>query len=126
MDFVQVFAALLTKVFIWRALGAEDADTCTMLPDLADIALYKETCDIFGELNGSENVGVGSLDRWSTGIVLGATKAADGFVLLLWKLVTGCHYVKNVLFRSLLDLVVMIALSSSAEECVVKILQWLG
>ena len=40
--FVEVFPALLAEILVWGALGTKNADTSTVLPDLADITRSEE------------------------------------------------------------------------------------
>lgn len=122
MDFVQVLATLFAKIFIGRALGAEDADTGAMLPDFANIALNEEAGNVFSELNGGKEVGVGPIYGRATRIVFGATETANCLILFL-EVIASIHHVKIIWLRSLIDLVVLAAFSSSGEEGVVEIFE---
>lgn len=73
MNPVEVFSTLLAKVFIRRALCAEDADARAVLPDLTDITLNEEASNIFSEFNGSKEVCVWAVERGAAGIVLRLT-----------------------------------------------------
>jgi hypothetical protein len=83
VDFVKIFPALLTKVFFGRTLGTEDADTSSMLPYFANIALHKKPSNVFCEFDRSEEVGVGTVDGRAAGVVLAATYAPNCLVLLV-------------------------------------------
>lgn len=83
MNLVKVFAALLAKILVWGALGAENAQAGTVLPDLADITLNKEAGNILCKLDASKNVGVGAVYGRPTWVLFRATDAPNSLVLFI-------------------------------------------
>jgi hypothetical protein len=81
--FVEVFPALLAEILVWGALGTKNADTSTVLPDLADITLNEEASNIFCEIHITEELGVRTLEGGLSRVLVGTTDAPHSLVLLL-------------------------------------------
>lgn len=88
---VKVAPTLLTKVLFWTRLLVLDSDTTTMLPDLANVALYEEACQVVGEVTRSwdfivngvldARLGVLLARRREAGIVFETTDAANRLIV---------------------------------------------
>lgn len=92
VNFVKIFAALLAKVFIRGALGAEYADAGAVLPNFANVALNEEACNVFGEFNSVKEFGIRAIHKWTSRIFFRATRTPDGLVLFVEDAVTAiCH-----------------------------------
>jgi hypothetical protein len=88
---MQVFTALLAKVFVGTCIFAHDAHATAVLPDLADIALQEEArqvfcniCDIdyrFFNTFSYTMLTVFVRELWRTWILFIAANAPNGFVI---------------------------------------------
>jgi hypothetical protein len=122
---MEIFAALLAKIFLGRALSAKNADTGAMLPDFTNVALNEEAGNVFSKFYGIEEIQVGTFHGWATRVFFCITDTTNGFVLLFLEVIAAIRHFKSIGFRSLLVLVFVVALSPSTEEGIVKIFKWL-
>lgn len=97
---MQVSSALFAVVVIGGGFLRDNADTETMLPDLACVALDKKPAQVFGDVNGEDGFKVNRIfegvtlgvfvEGWWAGVVFEAADAANGFVVLLYLVVITC------------------------------------
>jgi hypothetical protein len=98
-----------------------------MLPDFAHITLHEESCNLFGELNSCEELSFGTLDRWTTWIVLGTADATDSLVLLILEVfVVRCSHLVVVNAGSTFGVFFYASFSSSRKKSVFEIVWRFG
>jgi hypothetical protein len=96
-DSVQVFPALLAKIFIGAHFLVHDSHTATMLPNFAGIALNEHTPNIIGQH-------IGRISRWVDRFWLDdaatesfATRGGQAWIILL-PTQTPCDFLLFLLF----------------------------
>lgn len=117
---MEIFSALLTKVFVWAGSFIHDAYASAVLPHLADVTLNKETAELIG-LSLQISQGHARLDSvgWRAWVILIATNASGDFIFF------GYFIVKLVVkLRGLVAVNVVLARSSACQGrlglCIVK------
>lgn len=98
---MEVFPTFFTEILLRESVVIAQTDTGAMLPNMTNVALYKESCKIFGYLSWEDGLKVDSLlgdafevlERGRAGVVLVAADAPDGLVVLLNVVSPVCHFV---------------------------------
>ena len=115
MNFVKIFPALLTEVFVRRHLGAEDANTSAMLPDFANVALNEEASNILCEFNAAKKVRIPALHGRATRVFLSVADASDGLVLVILEVLGAIGHFESFRTRRLVNCVFLAARTSAGQ-----------